>query len=61
MALHASGWGESENGPRPTPDPTVSALVPAMGVTVRMPLSCAPDASWELITSIERIGELSPE
>ena len=61
MALIASNWGEVENGPRPTPDPRVSAVVPAMGVTVQMPMGCPPEAFWDLITSVERIGEFSPE
>ena len=61
MALIASNWGEAENGPRPTPDPRVSAVVPAMGVTVQMPMGCPPQAFWDLITSVERIGEFSPE
>ena len=61
MARYVSNWGESENGPRPIPDPRVSAVVPAMGVTVRMPMSCKPELFWDLITSVERIGEFSPE
>ncbi len=61
MALIANNWGEPENGPRPTPDPQVSAVVPAMGVTVQMPMACPPEAFWDLITSVERIGEFSPE
>jgi uncharacterized protein YndB with AHSA1/START domain len=61
VALYVSDWGESANGPRPTPDPRVSALVPAMGVTVQMPMACTPDAFWDLITRVERIGEFSPE
>jgi uncharacterized protein YndB with AHSA1/START domain len=32
-----------------------------MGVTVRVPMACPPDAFWDLITSVERIGEFSPE
>jgi hypothetical protein len=58
---HVSSWGEAENGPRPTPDPRISALVPAMGVTVRTPMACPPEAFWDLVTSVERIGEFSPE
>jgi uncharacterized protein YndB with AHSA1/START domain len=61
MALYANNWGESENGPRPTPDPRVSVVVPAMGVTIQMPMACQPEAFWDLITSVERIGEFSPE
>jgi uncharacterized protein YndB with AHSA1/START domain len=61
VALHVSNWGEAENGPRPTPDPRVSAVVPAMEVTVQMPMACPPEAFWELITRVERIGEFSPE
>ena len=61
MAIHTSNWGESENGPRPTPDPLVSAIVPAMSVNVRMPMACLPEAFWDLITSVDRIGEFSPE
>jgi hypothetical protein len=61
VALIANHWGESENGPRPTPDPRVSAVVPAMGVTVQMSMGCPPQAFWDLITSVERIGEFSPE
>ena len=61
MARYVSNWGESENGPRPIPDPRVSAVVAAMGVTVRMPMSCKPEVFWDLITSVERIGEFSPE
>jgi uncharacterized protein YndB with AHSA1/START domain len=59
VALTVNNWGE--NGPRPTPDPRVSAVVPAMGVTVQMPMRCPPQAFWDLITSVERIGEFSPE
>lgn len=40
MALMSRIWGEAENGPRPTPDPRVSAVVPAMGVTVQLPMAC---------------------
>jgi hypothetical protein len=61
VTLIASNWGEAENGPRPTPDSEVSALIPAMGVTVAMPIECPPQAFWDLITSVERIGEFSPE
>lgn len=61
MALYANNWGETENGPRPTPDPRVSAVVPAMGLTVHMSMACQPKAFWDLITSVERIGEFSPE
>jgi len=61
VALIASNWGESENGSRPTPDPRVSAVVPAMGVIVQMPMACTPDLFWDLITSVERMGEFSPE
>ena len=61
MALIASNWGEAENGPRPTPDPRVSAVVPAMGVTVQIPMGCPAQVFWDLITSVERIGEFSPE
>ena len=61
MALLSNNWGEAENGPRPTPDPRVSALVPAMGVTVQLTLGCRPQAFWDLLTSVERIGEFSPE
>ena len=61
MALHVNNWGEADNGPRPTPDPRVSAVVPAMGVTVELPMACEPQAFWNLITSVERIGEFSPE
>lgn len=61
MALRVNNWGEAENGPRPRPDPRVSAVVPAMGVSVQTPISCAPDVLWNLITSVERIGEFSPE
>jgi len=61
VTLHVSNWGESENGPRPTPDRRVSAVVPAMGVTVQMPMACRPEVLWELITNVERIGEFSPE
>jgi hypothetical protein len=61
VALIANNWGESENGPRPTPDPRVSAVVAAMGVTVQMSMACQPQAFWDLITSVERIGEFSPE
>jgi hypothetical protein len=61
VALRVNNWGKTENGPRPTPDPRVSVLVPAMGVSVEMPISCAPDVLWDLITSVERIGEFSPE
>jgi uncharacterized protein YndB with AHSA1/START domain len=32
-----------------------------MGVTVQMPIACPPQAFWDLITSVERIGEFSPE
>ena len=32
-----------------------------MGVTVQMSMACQPQAFWELITSVERIGEFSPE
>jgi uncharacterized protein YndB with AHSA1/START domain len=32
-----------------------------MGVTVQMPMACEPDLLWDLITSVERIGEFSPE
>ena len=61
MALHVSNWGEADNGRRPTPDQRVSAVVPAMGVTVQMPMACKPDVLWDLITTVERIGEFSPE
>ena len=61
MALIASNWGEAENGPRPTPDRRVSAVVPAMGVTVQIPMGCLPQVFWDVITSVERIGEFSPE
>jgi uncharacterized protein YndB with AHSA1/START domain len=61
VALHVSNWGESGNGRRPTPDPRVSAVVPAMGVTVQMAMTCKPELFWDLITSVERIGEFSPE
>ncbi|MFL6108491.1 MAG: SRPBCC family protein [Marmoricola sp.] len=61
MALHVSNWGELENGPRPRPDPGVSAVVSAMGVSVQMPMACRPEVFRDLITSVERIGEFSPE
>lgn len=32
-----------------------------MEVAVRMPMGCNPEAFWDLITSVERIGEFSPE
>jgi uncharacterized protein YndB with AHSA1/START domain len=32
-----------------------------MGVTVRMPMACQPADLWDLITTVERIGEFSPE
>jgi uncharacterized protein YndB with AHSA1/START domain len=32
-----------------------------MGVTVHMSMACRPDTFFELITSVERIGEFSPE
>lgn len=61
MALYVSEWGESANGPRPHADPRVSAVVPAMGVTVDASMECRPEALWELIAKVERIGEFSPE
>jgi len=61
MALHVSNWGEAENGRRPAPDPRISALVPAMGVAVQMSMACEPEVLWDLITTVERIGEFSPE
>lgn len=61
MALIASNWGEAQNGSRPTPDPRVSAVVAAMGITVQLPMACLPQSFWDLITSVERIGEFSPE
>jgi uncharacterized protein YndB with AHSA1/START domain len=61
VAHHVSNWGEPDNGRRPTPDPRVSALVPGMGVTVQLPMACPPGAFFDLITSVERMGEFSPE
>lgn len=61
MAQQVNNWGEAHNGPRPTPDPRLSTLVTAMGVTVHMPMACTANAFWDLITSVERIGEFSPE
>jgi uncharacterized protein YndB with AHSA1/START domain len=61
VALHASHWGEVENGPRPAPDQRVSGLVAAMGVVVQMPMFCEPEVLWALVTEVERIGEFSPE
>ena len=61
MALYVSNWGETENGPRPTPDDRVSDAISAMRVSVQMSMACEPAVLWALVTDIARIGEFSPE
>ena len=54
-----SMWGEY--GPRPEPNHDLDALFGSMSATAEVEVSCSPEAAWDLISSIERIGEFSPE
>jgi hypothetical protein len=54
-----SMWGEC--GPRPEPNHALDELFGSMSATESIRLSCTPEATWALISEIERMGEFSPE
>ena len=52
-------WGQY--GPRPEPNHDLDTLFGSMSAAAEVEVACSPEAAWELISSIERIGEFSPE
>lgn len=52
-------WGTY--GPRPEPDHSLDALFGAMNAERAIDVACAPSDAWALVSSVERIGEFSPE
>jgi len=59
MTRHVSRW--EENGDRPTPRQENRELFSDFTVTASTTVSCSTADAWNLITSISRIGEFSPE
>jgi len=54
-----SKWGEE--GPRPEPDGRLNGLFATMTTVQEIFVECAIDPAWQLISTVERIGEFSPE
>lgn len=52
-------WGE--NGDRPEPAPVNDSLFANFRASVSVEVACSPEAAWDLVTDIGRIGEFSPE
>jgi Polyketide cyclase / dehydrase and lipid transport len=59
MTKHVSRWGE--DGARPAPLPENRKLFSDFTITASTPVNCSTADAWDLITSISRIGEFSPE
>lgn len=59
METMVSQWGEE--GERPTPNPRLDALFASMSAMQMTEIDCARFLAWELVSSIDRIGEFSPE
>ena len=59
MKSIVSRWGE--HGDRPEPASVNDSLFGAFTTSASVEVACTPLAAWELITTIERIGEFSPE
>ena len=54
-----SVWGQ--HGDRPLPASINDSIFAAFYATASVEVNCEPDAAWALITTVERIGEFSPE
>ena len=52
-------WGE--HGDRPEPLASNDSLFGAFMASCSIEVACTQAAAWELVTSVERIGEFSPE
>jgi hypothetical protein len=59
MTKQVSRW--EEHGDRPTPLPENRELFGEFTVTASTSVSCSPEEAWDLITTVSRIGEFSPE
>jgi hypothetical protein len=59
MITHMSRWGEY--GARPEPLAENAALFGALVLTETVAIGCEPWQAYQLVSSIERIGEFSPE
>lgn len=59
MATHISLWGTY--GPRPEPNHDLDELFGSMRAAAEIEVNCTPEQAWDLVASIERIGEFSPE
>ncbi|HET7901288.1 MAG TPA: SRPBCC family protein [Candidatus Nanopelagicales bacterium] len=59
MRTDVSMWGTY--GDRPEPDHSLDALFGAMRAERSIDVACTPDRAWDLVASVERIGEFSPE
>jgi polyketide cyclase/dehydrase/lipid transport protein len=59
MTRHVDRWGE--HGGRPVPLHENSVLFGSFSLTESVVVGCSADAAWDLISTISRIGEFSPE
>lgn len=59
MAYFVTRWGDS--GARPEADHTLDDLFATVAAEVSLDVACTPEAAWDLVSDITRIGEFSPE
>jgi hypothetical protein len=59
MDVEIDRWGE--HGPRPKLNDDLNDLFGSMTASAKIRVDCSRREAWELLTSIERIGEFSPE